>query len=35
MVMEGMLRWASGSTKSKDLYEVLHLRASLLLTGIG
>jgi AcrR family transcriptional regulator len=35
MVMEGVLRWASGSTKSKDLYEVLHLRASLLLTGIG
>jgi AcrR family transcriptional regulator len=34
MLMEGVLRWASGNTKSKDLYEVLHLRASLLLTGI-
>jgi AcrR family transcriptional regulator len=35
MLMEGVLRWASGNTKSKDLYEVLHFRASLLLTGIG
>jgi hypothetical protein len=35
MLMEGVLRWASGNTKSKDLYDVLHLRASLLLTGIG
>jgi hypothetical protein len=30
-----VLRWASGNTESKDLYEVLHLRARLLLTGIG
>jgi AcrR family transcriptional regulator len=35
MLMEGVLRWASGNTKSKELYEVLHLRACLLLTGIG
>jgi AcrR family transcriptional regulator len=35
MLMEGVLRWASGNTESKDLYEVLHLRARLLLTGIG
>jgi AcrR family transcriptional regulator len=35
MLMEGVLRWASGNTRSKDLYEVLHFRASLLLTGIG
>jgi AcrR family transcriptional regulator len=35
MLMEGVLRWASGNTKSKDLYEVLHFRASLLLNGIG
>jgi AcrR family transcriptional regulator len=35
MLMEGVLRWASGNTKSKDLYEVLHFRATLLLTGIG
>lgn len=35
MLMEGVLRWASGNTKSKDLYEVLQLRASLLLRGIG
>jgi AcrR family transcriptional regulator len=35
MLMEGILRWASGNAKSKDLHEVLHLRARLLLTGIG
>jgi AcrR family transcriptional regulator len=35
MLMEGTLRWASGNTRSKDLYEVLSLRASVLLNGIA
>jgi AcrR family transcriptional regulator len=35
MLMEGVLRWAAGNTASNDLYDVLHLRATLLLDGVG